>query len=349
MGRDWQLAADSVPFLIGTPQLGHNSIGHGITVDNHSTSSIGVLVRVLRSAMTLTLLVLLGSSVRALAAPQYAAIVVDAPTGLLLHETNIYARTQPASLTKIMTAYLTFDALDRRVLRLDDLLAVSAHAAVMEPSRLGIRAGQQIRLRDALQATITKSANDTAVVLAEAIGGSESRFADLMNQHARRLGMLDTHFVNASGLPNDLQFTTARDMAILARGLMARFPHYYPLFSVTQFQYNGVTHYTHNHLLTRYTGSDGMKTGYVRASGFNLVASARRLGRRLIAVVLGGHSVYARDQQMMALLDHGFATLTERAKKPAIGQLAGASTTLVRGRPVTTAALQGMIPRSTSH
>ncbi len=272
-----------------------------------------------------TLLMTLGMSPAA-ALPPYAAIVVDMKSGRLMHADNIHVRAQPASLTKIMTAFLTFTALERKAVRFDTLLPVSTHAANMEPSRLGLHPGNRISLRDALQATITKSANDAAVVLAEAIGGSEAQFARMMNTEAQRLGMLSTHFVNASGLPDRDQYTTARDMAVLARTLINQFPGYYPMFSLTHFQYEGVTHMTHNHLLRHYAGSDGIKTGYVRASGYNLVASAKRFGQRLIAVVLGGHSAYARDREIMSLLDTGFVTLARQQSRSVLASVNSAVT-----------------------
>lgn len=241
------------------------------------------------------------------AGPTYASIVYDAERGMVLHEDNADARTQPASLTKIMTLYLAFSALEQGRLTLGQKLPISNHAARMQPTRLGLRRGQTITVQDAILALITHSANDAAVVLAEALGRTEAGFARTMNEEARRLGMKDTWFRNASGWPDARQYTTARDMLRLGLAVMRRHPIYYRLFSTKRFIYKGRVYHNHNHLLERYPGSDGIKTGYVRASGFNLVASAARSGRRLIGVVLGGRSSLWRDRHMAALLDAGFA------------------------------------------
>lgn len=257
------------------------------------------------------------------AEPRFSAIVVDAVTGNALHEIDADLRSQPASLTKMMTLYLVFEALEQHRLRLDQGLRVSAHAASRQASRLGLRSGQTIRVQDAILATVTKSANDAAVVLAEAVGGTESSFARMMNLKARLLGMVDTGFCNASGLPDEQQFSTPRDMMRLARALLQHFPQYYRLFSVTEFTYKGRTFRNHNHLLGRYPGSDGIKTGYVRASGFNLVASAVRDDRRLVAVIFGGKTPGWRDRHMVTLLNDGFIKLTAGANVASVGPLPG--------------------------
>ncbi len=243
------------------------------------------------------------------AAPIYASIVYDVDRAMVLHEANADAHTQPASLTKIMTLYMVFAALDAGRLTLSQKLPVSAHAACMQPTRLGLRKRQTIVARDAILALITHSANDAAVVLAEAIGNTEAQFAERMTREARRIGMLDTSFHNASGLPDRRQHTSARDMLRLGVALMRRFPHHYRLFSTTRFTFKGRSYRNHNRLLGRYPGTDGIKTGYVRASGFNLVASATRDGHRLIGVVLGGRSAAWRDRHMSGLLDVAFASL----------------------------------------
>lgn len=240
-------------------------------------------------------------------AERYAAIVVDARTGEVLHEEDADARRYPASLTKMMTLYLTFEALDDGRLRLDGRLPVSAHAESMAPTKLGVREGQTLLTEHAILGLVTKSANDAAVVLAEALGGSESRFADMMTRKARELGMRNTVFRNASGLPDDGQVTTARDLATLGRALVQDHPKYYPYFSRRTFAYGGRKLPNHNRLMNRYDGMDGIKTGYIRASGFNLAASAVRDGRRLVAVVMGGTSPVARDNRLAALLDDAFA------------------------------------------
>ncbi len=247
---------------------------------------------------------------RAEAKPAAASIIVDAETGAVLHESNSKARTYPASLTKMMTLYLLFEAIEAKRFKPDDLLAVSAHAARQPATDLGLKTGQQISVEKAILALVVRSANDVAVVVAEALGGTESQFAAMMTQKARTLGMKSTVFRNASGLPDARQVTTARDMAILARALVARFPDFYPYFSAQNFSHRGRVYASHNRVLESYPGADGLKTGYIRASGFNLAASAVRDGRRIIGVVLGGRSAWARDAKMIDLLDKGFALVS---------------------------------------
>lgn len=240
------------------------------------------------------------------AKPPYAELLLDAATGEVLHAHDPDVPTQPASLTKIMTLFLAFDALERGDLRLDQRLPVSRRAAGMAPSKLGLAAGSTLETEDAILALVTKSANDVAVVIAEALGGTEERFAEMMTAKARGLGMDATVFRNASGLPDPKQVTTARDMAKLAVAVIERHPRRYAYFSRSTFSYNGTEIRSHNRLMTRYYGMDGIKTGFVNASGFNLAASAVRDGRRLIAVVLGGATAAERDRRVAALLDRGF-------------------------------------------
>lgn len=237
---------------------------------------------------------------------KYASIVVDVETGRVLHETNADTRNYPASLTKIMTLYMLFDALERGEVTLDTRFKVSQRAAGQAPSKLGLKPGQTIRAEDAILALVTKSANDVATVVAEALGETEYKFALEMTKRARALGMRRTTFRNASGLPNRRQLSTARDMSVLGRRIMADFPQYYHYFSTTRFKYNGRTYGNHNNLLGHYSGADGIKTGYTRASGFNLVASVERDGRRIIGVVFGGKTSKSRDRHMVSLLDRGF-------------------------------------------
>jgi D-alanyl-D-alanine carboxypeptidase len=245
---------------------------------------------------------------------RYAAFLQDAMTGEVLLAIDADEPRYPASLTKMMTLYLTFEALRRGTIRETTPLRVSRHAASMEPSKLWLRAGSTIRVRDAVMALVTKSANDAAVTLAERIGrGSEAQFAAMMTRRARALGMSRTTFRNASGLPHPRQVTTARDMAILSRRLIQDFPDRYAYFSATGFSWRGRHMPNHNRLLTRYDGADGIKTGYIRASGFNLAASAMRDGRRLVAVMFGGSSGQERDEHVMSLLDRGFDEL-ERSR-----------------------------------
>jgi D-alanyl-D-alanine carboxypeptidase len=237
---------------------------------------------------------------------KYASIVIDYETGTVLHESNADTRNYPASLTKMMTLYMLFEALDRGELTLESDLRVSKRAEGMPPSKFWLKAGSTIRVEDAILALATKSANDVAVVIAEALGGTEIEFARMMTEKAKALGMSRTTFRNASGLPNEGQKSTARDMATLSIALLRNYPHYYSVFSTKAFRYRGNTYKSHNHLLTSYAGTDGIKTGYIRASGFNLAASVVRDGRRLIAVVFGGKTSRSRDKHMMDLLDRGF-------------------------------------------
>jgi D-alanyl-D-alanine carboxypeptidase len=246
------------------------------------------------------------------AAARMSSLVVDADTGEILTADNPDLQNYPASLTKMMTLYLTFEAMQAGRLSLDSRLSVSAHAAAQAPSKLNLQPGGSIKLDDAIRGIAVKSANDAAVVVAEALGGSEARFAQAMTAKARALGMTNTQFRNASGLPNRGQITTARDIAILALALRRDFPQYYRYFSEVEFNYRGTTHINHNHMLGRISGVDGVKTGFIRASGFNIATSAERYGRRIVGVVLGGNSPSLRDQHMADLLDEGFALAAKR-------------------------------------
>jgi D-alanyl-D-alanine carboxypeptidase len=236
----------------------------------------------------------------------YAAIVVDQATGEVLYERNADDQNYPASLTKMMTLYMVFSAMESGRLQLDTRLRVSANATKQPPSKLGFEAGETITVENAIRALVTKSANDVAVVVAEALAGSEKRFAEAMTKRAHKLDMKNTTFQNASGLPDRKQISSARDMARLAIALKRDFPVYYGYFATESFAFDGAVHKNHNKLLGRYDGVDGVKTGYTRSSGYNLVASAERNGRRLVAVVLGGDSARQRDMQVMRLLDSGF-------------------------------------------
>ncbi|MZR31119.1 D-alanyl-D-alanine carboxypeptidase [Sneathiella sp. DP05] len=240
---------------------------------------------------------------------RYAAVVMDSRTGEVVYSRNADDRLYPASLTKIMTLYMTFDALQRGKLRLDQKLPVSARAAGQTPTKLGLKKGDRITVRDAMFGLITKSANDAATVLAESMAESEAAFARDMTEKARRLGMRRTSFRNASGLPNRHQKSTARDMAVLGAALIHDFPQYYHFLSLEKFDYKGKAFKNHNNLLKKYKGADGIKTGYIRASGFNLVASAKRGSNRLIGVVFGGRTAKSRDTHMTTLLDKGFSRI----------------------------------------
>ncbi len=237
---------------------------------------------------------------------KYASIVLDSQSGRVLHSVNADTLNYPASLTKMMTLYLLFNALKEERLRLDSNLNISARATRQPASRLGLRKGRTITVRQAILAIVTKSANDVATVVSESLARSERNFALLMTATARQIGMRRTTFRNASGLPHRGQLSTARDMATLARRLLLDFPHYYQFFATRGFTYGGVRHRNHNKLLTTYQGADGIKTGYIRASGYNLVASAQRNGRRLVGVIFGGRSSKARNLLMAKLLNKGF-------------------------------------------
>lgn len=255
-----------------------------------------------------------------------ASIVVDFETGEVLHAVNPDTRNYPASLTKMMTLYVAFDAIKKGKLSMTQPLRVSARAAAARPSKLGLSVGSTIALQDAILAMLTKSANDAAVVVAEAVAGSEYKFSLLMTQKAKEIGMSKSNFRNASGLPNRRQLSTARDMATLAKHLLTDFPDQYKLFSTPEFEFNGQTYRNHNALLDSYPGVDGMKTGYTRASGYNLVASAHRNGHRVIGVVFGGRSSSARNTRMRELLDGAFAKLEmPGSEKPAIAKVAGSA------------------------
>jgi len=234
--------------------------------------------------------------------PPTASIVVDVNSGKVLQASNADSPRHPASLTKIMTLYLLFEQLETGKLKLSSKLEASAHAAAQAPSKLGLKPGETIDVESAIQSIVTKSANDVAVVVAEVIGGSEPAFARIMTAKARELGMTHTNYYNASGLPDDRQITTARDQAVLGRAIQDRFPKYYHYFSTRYFTYDGKRMRNHNHLLGRIEGVDGIKTGYIRDSGFNIVTSAHRGKRRIVTVVFGGRSGRERDGRASALI-----------------------------------------------
>jgi D-alanyl-D-alanine carboxypeptidase len=244
-----------------------------------------------------------GDSTSAALSSRYAAIVIDANSGDVLHAAAADSQRHPASLTKIMTLYLLFERIEAGKLKLSTPLEVSEDASEQAPSKLGLRPGQTIAVEDAIKALVTKSANDVAVVVAEAIAGSEDEFAKLMTRKARALGMTRTVYKNASGLPDDDQVTTARDQALLALAIQERFPRHYRYFSTPRFLYRGHWMRNHNRLLGNVEGVDGIKTGYTRASGFNLVTSVRRGKRQIIAVVFGGRTGAQRDARMRKLIE----------------------------------------------
>lgn len=238
--------------------------------------------------------------------PKYASIVIEASTGKIIHQDNADAIRHPASLTKVMTLLILFDQMQAGKIKMTDRIRVSKRAASMSPTKLGVPAGGSISVRDAISAVVTESANDIATALAEHMAGSESAFANHMTRRAQQIGMSRTRFRNASGLPDPKQVTTARDMARMAKFILTYYPQYYSVFSQKSFTYKGVTHRNHNRLMEKYPGMDGIKTGFINASGFNLIASAKQNGIRLIGVVFGGQSSYSRNAHMEELLDAGF-------------------------------------------
>jgi D-alanyl-D-alanine carboxypeptidase len=234
--------------------------------------------------------------------PRYAAMVVDANTGKVLHAEHENELRHPASVTKVMTLYMLFEQLDKGRFKLTDEIEISSHAAGMAPSKLGLRPGDSITVEEAIKAIVTKSANDVAAAIGESIGGSEARFAQMMTAKAHSLGMTRTNYANASGLPDPRQVTTARDLTILGRAIQERYPRYYHYFSTSAFHFRGRVIGNHNRLLGNVEGVDGIKTGYTRASGFNLLSSAKRGNRRIVSVVLGGTSGPQRDRTMATLI-----------------------------------------------
>ncbi len=234
--------------------------------------------------------------------PPYSAIVIDDNSGGVLHDEHADEPRHPASLTKIMTLYLLFEQLEAGTLKLTTPLRVSAFASLQPPTKLGLKPDQTITIDDAIKALVTESANDVAVVVSEAIGGSEAEFAKLMNKKAKALGMMRTTYVNSSGLPVDEQITTARDQALLGRAIQEHFPSYYHYFAMQSFRYHGREMHNHNALLGELEGVDGVKTGFTEASGYNLVASVRRKEKHLVAVVLGGTSKGMRNARMRELI-----------------------------------------------
>jgi D-alanyl-D-alanine carboxypeptidase len=260
---------------------------------------------------------LMSTLAHAAAAPD-AAIVMDASTGRILYEESADDPRYPASLTKMMTLYIVFEMIEKGKLDIDADLIITEHAAAAQPSKLGLKPGEKIPLREAIKALVVKSANDVAISIAENLAGTEDKFARYMTRRARQLGMKSTTFKNASGLPDTAQRTTARDLLTLALRLQDDFPEHYKLFKTSTFTWRGRRHRNHNTLLFDFAGVDGIKTGYTRASGFNLASSVRRDGKHVVAVVLGGESARARNTRMRRLLTDGLAKAsTEKTRKPA--------------------------------
>jgi D-alanyl-D-alanine carboxypeptidase len=279
--------------------------------------------------------------------PAFSSIIVDANSGATLSANKPDASRHPASLTKIMTLYLLFERLEAGKMKLNTEMEVSEHASEQAPTKLGLRPGQTIRVEDAIKGLVTRSANDAAVVIAEALAGDENAFAKLMTRKARALGMTRTVYRNASGLPDDDQVTTARDQSTLGRAIQERFPRYYHYFSTTVFNYHGQSIRNHNHLLGRVEGVDGIKTGYTRASGFNLVTSMRRGNRHLIGVVMGGRSGNSRDAIMRNLLAENLAKASAKHTVAAVTEHNATSTSAdvreAESRPARTTKTPGAI------
>jgi D-alanyl-D-alanine carboxypeptidase len=274
--------------------------------------------------------------------PLYADIVIDDNSGAVLHESNPDEPRHPASLTKVMTLYLLFEQLDSGALKLDTPLPISARAAQQHPTKLGLKPNETITVEDAIGGIVTRSANDAAVVVSEAIGGSEEDFAKLMTEKAHELGMSNTTYVNASGLPADEQITTARDQAILGHAIRERFPGYFHYFSTLSFHYRGADIRNHNMLLGRVEGVDGIKTGYTEASGYNLLSSVHRSDKYLVAVVLGETSNGARDEHMRALIEDYIRQASGQRTVPVVVQASGSASKVPAAAP----AALGFVPAS---
>ena len=290
----------------------------------------------LRAAIATLILALAASSVTpAYAAPRQASMAIDANTGAVLHNKSGDAVCYPASLTKMMTLYMTFELIEQGQLGYATKIKMTETAAAAPPSKLKLKPGEELTVLNAIKALITKSANDVAAALAEHIAGSEENFARLMTKRGRELGMTSTVFKNASGLPNSEQKTTARDMLKLALHLQDHFPKHYKLFSTRTFTYGGRRYRNHNALLRRYRGVDGIKTGYTRASGFNLVSSVRRHGKHVVAVVFGGKSARVRNAKMRSILNKALAKASRKKTRKPILLARAKSPTPPRPTPAT--------------
>ena len=262
------------------------------------------LIKLILNSIFILFFVTIASSAKA----KYASFIINENTKRIYHNTNADTRNYPASLTKIMTLYMVFDALKNKKISMNTKFKISKRAARQPPSKLNLSAGSNITVKNAILALITKSANDVATVVAENLGKSERNFARLMTRKAKKLGMTRTTFKNASGLPNRGQLSTARDMAVLGIAIRKNHPNFFKLFKTKSFVYKGVKYTNHNNLLSSYSGTDGIKTGYTNASGFNLVASVERNGQRIIGVVFGGKKARSRDKHMINLLNKYFKT-----------------------------------------
>jgi D-alanyl-D-alanine carboxypeptidase len=277
--------------------------------------AVGFSAISIKSALVAGTLLALGTQSTA-SAEKYASIVIDLETDQVLHARHADAPRYPASLTKAMTLYMLFDAMKSGEVKLYEQLPVSRAAASQPPSSLRLRAGSTITTKDAINALITKSANDVAVVVAERLGGTEQRFATLMTAKAEAMGMESTTFKNASGLPNSQQLSTARDMSVLAERLLQDHADYYGYFANTKFSWGRANYRNHNKLIGKVSGVDGIKTGYTRASGFNLMASAKRRGRRVVAIMFGGSTARSRDQHVSDLIEAAYKSFEQGDETP---------------------------------
>lgn len=277
--------------------------------------AVGFSAISIKSALVAGTLLALGAQSTA-SAEKYASIVIDLETDQVLHARHADAPRYPASLTKAMTLYMLFDAMKSGEVKLYEQLPVSRAAASQPPSSLRLRAGSTISTKDAINALITKSANDVAVVVAERLGGTEQRFATLMTAKAEAMGMESTTFKNASGLPNSQQLSTARDMSVLAERLLQDHADYYGYFANTKFSWGRANYRNHNKLIGKVSGVDGIKTGYTRASGFNLMASAKRRGRRVVAIMFGGSTARSRDQHVSDLIEAAYKSFEQGDETP---------------------------------
>ncbi|WP_370319502.1 serine hydrolase [Oricola sp.] len=275
------------------------------------------------SALIAAILVIIAVGASAEANPKYASFIIDANTGKVLYSRNADAPRYPASLTKMMTLYMLFEAMEQGKVTKNTRVPFSSHAASMQPTKLGVPAGKNISVETAIYSLVTKSANDAAAAVGELLGGTESHFAEMMTAKARSLGMSRTTFRNASGLPNSRQVTTARDMATLGIALQEHFPRQFKYFDTPSFKYGRTTMRNHNRLLGRVAGVDGIKTGYTRASGFNLVTSLHKDGRSIVGVVMGGKSGSSRDAHMQQLLAANLAKGSKRSRGMLVARAGG--------------------------
>lgn len=262
-----------------------------------------------------------------------SSIVVDAETGKILHFDQADKQIFPASITKVMTLYLTFEAIKKHKLDPDTKITISKTAAAMPASKIGFVPGEQVRVKDLIYAVALKSANDAARALGEAIGGDEESFAKLMNIRAKQLGMQRTNFKNSSGWHHIHQKTNAVDLVKLAIAIKRDYPNYYKIFALKDFNYRGRTYYSHNNVTKSYVGAEGLKTGYTVASGYNLVTSASKNGRKLVAVVTGGRSAKERDAKMIALLDTHFGVIDSGVKITKVSKIYKVKNSLVSHKP----------------